>query len=48
MALDDWTDKVCALATWIRYAPPPPGAKPIEPWFDDESEDDDDGPETKH
>ena len=29
-------------------SPPPPGAKPIEPWFDDEAEDDDDGPETTH
>lgn len=48
MTLDDWTDSISALATWIRYAPPPPGAKPIEPWFDDQSEDDDDGPDTTH
>jgi hypothetical protein len=48
MALNDWTESISALATWIRYAPPPPGARPSEPWFDDESEDDDDGPDTKH
>jgi hypothetical protein len=51
MALDDWTESISALATWIRYAPPPPDVKPIEPWFDDESEadhDDDDGPDTTH
>jgi hypothetical protein len=44
--LDEWTKSVWQLATWIRYAPPPPNAKPIEPWFDDQSEDDDGGPET--
>jgi hypothetical protein len=48
-ALDEWTKSVSELATWIRYSPPPPGAKPVEPWFDDQSEDDDDGgPETTH
>jgi hypothetical protein len=47
--LDEWTTSVSELATWIRYSPPPPGAKPIEPWFEDQSEDDDDGgPETMH
>jgi len=47
--LDEWTKSISALATWIRYSPPPPGAKPIEPWFEDEPEDDDDrGPETIH
>lgn len=46
---DEWTKSVSELATWIRYSPPPHGAKPIEPWFDDQSEDDDDeGPETIH
>lgn len=45
---DEWTKSVSELATWIRYSPPPPGAKPIEPWFDDQSEDDDGGPETIH
>ena len=46
---DEWTKSVSELATWIRYSPPPPGAKPIEPWFEDQSEDDDDrGPETIH
>ncbi|PYT78966.1 MAG: hypothetical protein DMG54_19510 [Acidobacteria bacterium] len=45
--LDEWTQSVSELATWIRYSPPPLGAKPIEPWFEDQSEDDDDGgPET--
>lgn len=48
-ALDEWTKSISALATWIRYSPPPPGAKPVEPWFDDQFEDDDDGgPETTH
>ena len=46
---DEWIKNVTELATWIRYSPPPPGAKPIEPWFEDQSEDDDDGgPETIH
>jgi hypothetical protein len=40
---------VSELATWIRYSPPPPGAKPVAPCFDDSSEDDEDsGPETAH
>jgi len=46
-ALDAWTESVSALATWIRYSPPPPDAKPVEPWFDNEP-DDDGGPETMH
>jgi hypothetical protein len=47
--LDEWTQSVSELATWIRYSPPPPGAKPIAPWFEDPSEDDDDGgPGTIH
>lgn len=46
---DDWTKNVSELAAWIQYSPPPPGAKPIEPWFEDQSDDDDDGgPETIH
>ena len=45
---DEWTKSVSELATWIRYAPPPSNAKPIEPRFDDQSEDDDGGPETIH
>lgn len=48
-ALDEWTRSVSELATWIRYSPPPPGAKPAEPWLEDQSEDDDDGgPKTRH
>jgi hypothetical protein len=48
-ALDRWAESISALATWIRYSPPPPGAKPAEPWFDQQSEDDDDGgPDTLH
>ena len=48
-AFDEWTKRISELATWIRYSPPPPGAKPVEPWFDDQSNDDDDGgPETTH
>jgi len=46
-AVDDWTESIVGLATWIRYSPPPPGAKPIEHRLDDESgSDDDGGPET--
>lgn len=46
--LDEWTTSISALATWIRYAPPPPDTKPIEPWFDDDIEGGDDGPDTTH
>jgi hypothetical protein len=37
--LDEWTKSLSELATWIRYSPPPLGAKPIEPWFEDQPED---------
>jgi hypothetical protein len=47
-ALDDWTKSVSELESWIQYSPPPPETKPVEPWFDDQSEDDDSGPETTH
>jgi hypothetical protein len=48
-ALDEWTSSVSELATWMRYSPPLAGAKPVEPWFEDQSEEDDDGgPETTH
>jgi hypothetical protein len=47
-ALDEWTRSVAELATWIRYSPPPQGAKRVEPWFEDEDGDEDDGPETIH
>ena len=30
----------------IRYSPPPPEAKRLEPWFEDEEEEG--GPETNH
>lgn len=43
------TQSISALATWIRYQPPPPGMKSAETWFDDQSEDEDDGgPDTLH
>jgi hypothetical protein len=35
---------VSAMATWIRYSPPS-GATPVEPWFDDQAEENDGGPE---
>jgi hypothetical protein len=41
--LDEWMKSVSELATWIRYSPPPPGAKPIETWLEDQSEEDDAG-----
>jgi hypothetical protein len=48
-AMDQWTGCVAELARWIRYAPPPPEAKLIEPLFEDhEEEPDDGGPETIH
>ncbi|MNC89468.1 hypothetical protein D3C83_54080 [compost metagenome] len=48
-SLSDWTESICALATWIRYSPLPVGTKPDEPWIDDETEEDaDGGPETTH
>ena len=48
-ALDEWTRSISALATSIRYSPPPLGATPVEPWFDEEWGDDDDGrPNTTH
>ena len=46
-ALDEWTKSVSELATWIRYSPPSSGAKALDPWFDDNGEDGEDGgPET--
>ena len=42
-AIDDWTQSIAALATWIRYSPPPPGVKSVGPSCDVQSEDDDDG-----
>jgi hypothetical protein len=46
-AMDEWTGSVVELARWIRYAPPPPEAKPVEPRFDDQEEEPEDGgPET--
>lgn len=48
-ALDEWTASVSELATWIRYSPPPPGSRPVEPRVEDPSEDNDDGgPEITH
>ena len=41
--LDQWAESVAQLATWIRYSPPTAGAKPVQPWFEDESEDGDGG-----
>ena len=38
-AYDEWAKSVADLATWIRYSPPPGDPRPIEPWFEDESED---------
>ena len=44
---DEWTKSVSELATWIRYSPPSSEAKALEPWFDDNWEDGEDGgPET--
>ena len=45
-AMDEWTRSITELASWIRYAPPPPEAKRVEPWFEDQEEDR--GPGTIH
>ncbi len=45
-ALDEWTKSVVELGNWIRYSPPPPNTKRVEPWFEDEE--DDNGSETIH
>jgi len=42
---DEWTAGVTELARWIRYVPPPPGAKGIEPWVED-LEEEEGGPES--
>lgn len=48
--MDEWSGSVAELASWIRYAPPAPDAKQVEPWFDDSGDEemDDGGPETIH
>jgi hypothetical protein len=47
-AIDDWGQSIAALATWIRYSPPPSGAKPPGSWPDDRSDDDEGGPHNLH
>ena len=47
-ALDEWTRSVAELARWIRYLPPLPEAKRVEPRFEDDEEDEGGGPETIH
>jgi hypothetical protein len=39
-AIEEWSQSIADLARWVRYSPPPPGTKPIEPWFEDEDDDD--------
>jgi hypothetical protein len=46
MALEHWISSVAELGRWIRYSPPLPEAKQLEPWFEDEEEEG--GPETIH
>jgi hypothetical protein len=38
-AADTWGKSVADLARWIRYSPPPPGMKPLNPGTQDENED---------
>ena len=45
-ALDEWAGSIGELNRWIRYAPPSPDSKRLEPQF--EEEDEDGGPETIH
>lgn len=50
-AFDGWTESIAELARWVKYSPPSPEAKPVEPWFDlgdDEDGEDGGGPETAH
>lgn len=49
-ARDDTKPFDVSAVTRVRYSPPLPGAKPTGPWFDNQSEDDDDdgGPDTLH
>jgi hypothetical protein len=47
-ALDEWVGRIGELAKWIRYTPPPPASRPVEPWFEDEEEGENDGPGTIH
>jgi hypothetical protein len=47
-ALAAWVESISALAAWVRHSPPLPGAQPAEPWSDNESEDDDGGPDILH
>lgn len=42
-----WTDSLAELATWIRYSPPLPDAKPLQPRVENEEEENG-GPETIH
>ena len=47
-ALDEWVGRIAELAKWTRYTPPPPESRPVKPWFGDEEDDEDGGPETIH
>jgi hypothetical protein len=42
-AFDEWTKSVVELGNWIRYSPPPPDTKRLEPWFEDEEDDNEPG-----
>jgi hypothetical protein len=45
-ALEEWIRGIAELANWIRYSPPSSEAKSLEPWFEDEEEED--GPKIIH
>jgi hypothetical protein len=48
-AINEWAGSIAELERWIRYTPPPPEAKRVEPWFSDEDEGHEDGgPEMIH
>ncbi len=47
-ASDEWASRIAELARWIRYTPPPPGSKPVEPWIEDEEEEEDGSSGTIH
>jgi hypothetical protein len=47
-ASEVWTESIAELVRWIRYSPPPPELRPIEPSLEDEEEDEDNGPQSIH
>jgi hypothetical protein len=47
-SLEEWTTGIGELARWIRYTPPPENLKEIEPFFDEQGDEEEGGTETIH